>query len=110
MTKLLQDLIAIHQESEAAKGAPLVEAQTDGSFRDALDKWMDMENVHHWEGARGVSNFDKLLRVIGYRDMDAFLSDNQGAFEALFDFMDKANVHEWEQAIVDTLPDQEEDE
>lgn len=55
-----------------------------------LELYLDQENMHSFEGRRGVQRFEKVIAVLGYPSMDAFLEDNSGALEAMLGF-----VHDW---------------
>lgn len=56
----------------------------------ALELYMDQENLYSFEGHSGVRKFEKVVKVLGYNDLTDFLADNSGALEALLGF-----VHDW---------------
>ena len=56
----------------------------------ALDLYLDQEEMYSFEGDSGVRKFEKVVNVLGYRDVREFLADNSGAMEALLGF-----VHDW---------------
>jgi hypothetical protein len=56
----------------------------------ALELYIDQENLYSFEGPRGVRNFEQVVKVLGYSDVREFLADNSGALEALLGF-----VHDW---------------
>lgn len=79
-------------------------------MREMLDKFMDQESLHTFEGRRGLVNFAKVCRAIGYADPQhmgqleqgacvgdtmVFLEDNPGAFEALLAWVGKQRNAEW---------------
>ena len=109
---LLKNLLDMHQAAGPHHDEPeaIQEARGGSDMRDLLDKWYDAEGAYSWEGQRGVSNFEKLIKVLGYRDMDSFLSDNPGALEALLEFIMNANVNEWEENLNDHVGDGEVDD
>jgi hypothetical protein len=67
--------------SEARKG------DVDGD--ELVNKWMDREKAHSFEGSTGVRNLEKLVKTLGYRDINDFLMDNSGAIEAVIEFITK---------------------
>jgi hypothetical protein len=56
----------------------------------ALDLYLDQENLYSFEGHSGVRKFEQVVKVLGYRDVTDFLADNSGALEAMLGF-----VHDW---------------
>lgn len=66
-----------------------------------IDRILDEEKLHLFEGESGVRNLARLCRLIGYKDemyfgqfqdgaygdLILFLEDNSGAVEAIIDFM-----------------------
>lgn len=71
-----------------------ISEEMDGS--ELLSKWEAKKKYHHYEGETGLRRLEELIRVIGYRSMDAFFEDNPGAMGAVRDW-----VEEW----VDRLPE-----
>ena len=63
----------------------------------ALELYMEQENMHCMEGERGVKQLEAIVKVLGYgngwmqgRAIEEFLTDNSGAIEAVLGF-----IHDW---------------
>lgn len=68
-----------------------------------IEAYMDQEKMYSLEGERGVSNFSKLVRVIGYDNLDEFLADNFGAVTALVEWIGGQDVEEWKEKLASQL-------
>lgn len=66
-----------------------------------VDKLCDVKRWHHWESESGVRQLEDLVSIIGYRNIDEFLSDNSGAQQGVVEFINEwtAKNDEWEEAI-----------
>ena len=85
------------------------------SLQALLDRYIDQEKLHSFEGERGVKNFAKLVNALGYSDsinrygqmaggaclgdIFVFLEDNPGAIEALIDWIGSRRSPEWTEAL-----------
>ena len=98
--KLIQELLGLN---------PVTEGRTPGDGRmdmnELIEKYTDQEKMYHFEGSRGVSNFDKLIGVIGYRNMDEFLEDNPGCIQAMIEWLGDQRNKEWEESLKAELAD-----
>ena len=57
----------------------------------ALERYLDNNRMHSFEGVSGVRKFEKLVGDVGgYRNVYEFLEDNPGAIDAMVEF-----VTEW---------------
>jgi len=71
-------------------------------MNEVLEKFIDQEDLHRNEGAKGVQNLCQLVRAMGYKDpmyfgqftptaslgdLICFLEDNPGAITAIHDFI-----------------------
>lgn len=68
----------------------------------ALDLYMDQEQMYSFEGESGVRKFEQLISVLGYRDLREFLADNSGAIEAMLGFVHDCTeraVPSWKEAF-----------
>jgi hypothetical protein len=74
-----------------------------------FDKFIDANRMYSFEGSRGVSNLEKLIRVLGYRDLREFFYDNSGAIERVVDWIKEWTEHndEWKQALLDEVRSKE---
>ena len=78
------------------------ESLSEGKDLDELiDAWMEKNNAWSTEGQRGVNNIEKLIRALGYHNMDDFLEDNPGAIESLFEWIREQNISEWKEALAE---------
>lgn len=88
---------------------------------DLVDAFFDHVGSHSMEGRRGLTNFAKLCRALGYKDpnyygqLDAdaslgdiinFLEDNGGALQAMVEFIQSHNNSEWQDSLTDWLHEQ----
>lgn len=91
--------------------AKIDEGLNEGKDLDELvDAWMEKNNAWRTEGSRGVDNIEKLIRALGYRNMDGFLEDNPGAIESLFNWIKEQNISEWKEALAEFDSDESLDE
>jgi hypothetical protein len=70
-----------------------------------IEKYCDANRMYHWEGSRGVSNFEKLIKVLGYRNVDYFLTDNSGCLEAMVEWIKDTGLTDWKESMVKELDD-----
>lgn len=74
-----------------------------------IDAWMERNNAWRTEGPKGVQNFEKLIRALGYHNIDSFLEDNPGAIEAMFEWIRDQKIQEWKEALSE-FDDKEDEE
>lgn len=82
-------------------------------FSDKIDTFLDENGCHTLEGERGVRNFEKLVRALGYNDhfsnpLQEFLADNSGAIEAMIEWIKDSRCQEWSDNIAEHLVDEDE--
>lgn len=75
-----------------------------------INKMMDQHSVYSLEGERGIKFLNKLIKVIGYSNMNEFFSDNSGAIEALIEWISSVRSPEWEKSLKDEVGDDEDDD
>ncbi len=82
-----------------------------------IEQWRKENRAHCLEGSRGIENFEKLVKVIGYKDgnffndaLRNFLYDNSGALEALVEWIGNSNVPEWNDALQDEVGHEDEEQ
>jgi hypothetical protein len=74
-------------------------------FPQLVDKYIDDHQLYHFEGERGVDNFEKLVKQLGYQSVfghgpiESFLADNPGAIEAMIEWIKTRPSPEWKQAL-----------
>lgn len=82
-------------------------------MQELIDKFIEQNNLHSFEGERGVRNFTTVVRALDpqYTSVDAFLSDNPGAMEALLNWIgnSKSPSPEWQLSLENQI-DNSEDE
>jgi len=95
---------------KACKGEVLSESVDDSDdIHDLLDKWMDANRVHSFEGYSAVPNLEKLVRALNpdYTSLEEFLADNSGACEAMINWIQESNMKEWVEALKSQLDNEE---
>lgn len=110
---LIKELLSI----ESAK-KPVEKKLAESNDRDIgelIDMWCDQNGVHSFEGHRGVENFSKLVRAMGYNSsygdpLNQFLEDNSGAIEALIEWIKDGVPDEWVESLKDEVDDGEPEE
>jgi len=74
-----------------------------------LERFIEQEKMWSWEMSRGVKNLDKVIRAIGYDDVQDFLLDNPGAIEALVSWIGEQRVEEWSESLESELQEEVEE-
>lgn len=69
-----------------------------------VDYFIDANKIYSFEGDRGVKNFEKIVKVMGYDNLDKFLSDNSGCLEAMVEWIKDARVPEWVEKFQEDMP------
>lgn len=87
----LQDLL---DKKEPMRAKQIIEARAE-EVGEALEKFMDVNKIHNFDGERGNRNFEKICNALGYNSTDYFFSDNPGAFEALIEWISGQRNDEW---------------
>lgn len=100
------------------KKTKIIDEELTGS--EIVDKYLQDNNIYHFEGDSGVENLEKLVEALGYKDtgfrfgtpVEAFLSDNPGAQELIVEFIrewtDKND--EWKESLSTEKDENDEDE
>lgn len=99
------------------KKNPFESVVAEAKLEKAVEKFIDDNKLYHFEGDRGVGNLEKIVKEIGYEGhgfkhgtpIEAFLSDNPGAIEALLEWIKEQHVPEWAEALSGN-DDEDEDE
>lgn len=94
-------------------------------FGEVLDAYFEQEEMHRWEGRKGVENLCQLARAIGYKDpqhfgqltrkatlgdLIDFLEDNSGAIEAIVEWVRDRDIPEWRELLEEELPPAEDED
>jgi hypothetical protein len=104
--KLIQELLGLNQPVPVQ----VTEGRRDKDMSELIEKYTDQEKMYHFEGGRGVNNFEKIIGVLGYRDMDSFLEDNSGCLQAMVEWLGTQHNDEWITALEEQLPDPEDED
>ena len=79
----------------------------------ALERYIDDNRMHSFEGDSGVRKFEKLIRDVGgYHSLHEFLADNPGAINAMVEFVaewSERNI-DWKDNLESLVGEDEEDE
>jgi hypothetical protein len=105
---ILKDLLAARGSVQEA--ATTITEAKHRSMDELLDLWQDQNNIHHFEGSRGVRALDKLARDLGYSGTDEFLMDNSGAIAAIFEWIKEFDAPEWIEKLEADLPPADHDD
>lgn len=95
--KLIQELLRLAPKK-------LVEGKND--LAGLIEQYTDQEKIYHFDGGRGVNNFEKIIGTFGYRNMDNFLEDNPGCLQAMVEWLGTQNNTEWVEGIKEHLPEE----
>lgn len=96
LQKLSDQIYDLEQKSKRTFEERLDEGK---DLDELIDAWMERNNAWRTEGPKGVQNFEKLIRALGYHNIDSFLEDNPGAIEAMFEWVKEQKVQEWKEAL-----------
>lgn len=102
--------MSLNRLKELAGIVTVNEARSD--MNGLIDKFLDVNKLHNFEGPSGLSKFEKLLKALdpNYRSISDFLEDNPGAYEALMQWITKSNVKEWIENLKHQVPQEEEED
>ena len=87
------------------------------SLEKGIERYLEQNNIWHFNGDRGIEALNKLIKIIGYDEdgfrygssLERFLGDNPGAIEALLSWIGSQHCPDWEENLnAVTLPDEEE--
>lgn len=80
---------------------------------EVVDQYMAENKMHCMEGTRGVKQFEKLARALGYSDtfsvstLHAFLEDNSGCLEAMVEWIKESRNPDWKAELESQLEEPE---
>ena len=100
---LIQELLGLKKPTE-----DLAEARTSEDLADMIEKFCSMNQIHHFEGGRGVNNFEKIAKALNpdYRNIDTFLEDNPGCLQAMIEWIGNQNIEEWKESMLAEVGDE----
>lgn len=75
------------------------------SFFAVLHDFIEREGLEIIEGQRGLSNFEQIVRTLGYKSLNDFLIDNPGAIEALVEWIEQSDNATWHENIENASKD-----
>lgn len=81
-------------------------------FSDKIDTFIDENRMYHFEGERGVRDFEKLVEALGYGGhygtaINQFLADNSGAIHAMVEWIKDCRCQDWNDNITAQLNEKE---
>lgn len=80
------------------------------SVADLLNDYIDQEKLWNQEGERGIQNLENIVNVLGYANLDEFLSDNPGAIEAILEWIGTQNVTDWKKKLTEAVDEEEQEQ
>lgn len=100
---LIQELLGLKKLAKTPESLSEVRAivDVDADLSEMIDKFCELNRLHHFEGGRGVNNFEKIARALNpdYRDVDSFLEDNPGCIQAMIEWIGNQNIGEWKESM-----------
>ncbi len=69
------------------------------SLSELVDEFINNHKLYSWEGSRGQRNFEQLIGVMGYSNLEEFLHDNPGCIEAMVDWIKGCEIPDWKDAL-----------
>ena len=99
------------QGTDLSQGKAITEGRRNsGDLADMIEKYCDQEKMYHFEGGRGVNNFEKLIGILGYRNLDAFLEDNSGCLQSMIEWIGEQDLEEWKESFQAEIPEDEDED
>jgi hypothetical protein len=81
-----------------------------------VEEYTIFKKMWHFEGDTGMKHLNTLTRDMGYKghgfeygsSLEAFLSDNPGAQEAIVNWIRDQNINDWKEELESCLPAEDE--
>jgi hypothetical protein len=81
-----------------------------------VEEYTTFKKMWHFEGDTGMKHLNTLTRDMGYKghgfeygsSLEAFLSDNPGAQEAIVNWIRDQNINDWKEELESCLPAEDE--
>lgn len=85
---------------------------------EVVEEYTTFKKMWHFEGDTGMKHLNTLTKDMGYKghgfaygsSLEAFLSDNPGAQEAIVNWIRDQNIADWKEELESCLPEEEDDE
>jgi len=82
-----------------------------------VEEYTSFKKMRHFEGDTGMKHLNTLTRDMGYKghgfeygsSLEAFLSDNPGAQEAIVNWIRDQNINDWKEELESCLPAEDEE-
>lgn len=82
---------------------------------EVIDEYVSHKKMYHFEGDTGVERLNTFTKDMGYdrhgfaygSPLEAFLSDNPGAQEAIINWIRDQNIKDWKESLESCLPAEE---
>lgn len=93
----------------------------DTDLGDLLEQFCVENRINRFEGDSGLENLERVFSALGYKPhgfrfgtlIEAFLSDNPGACDAIIEWIGDQNIREWREKLeaeVEKLPGEDDDD
>lgn len=95
------------------------DVEEEKDFSEMLDEYQNKKRFFNFEGDSGMARLNEIFETLGYghnyrygSPLEAFLSDNSGACEAMLEWLAATGDHipEWKESLQGALDDLAEDE
>lgn len=78
----------------------------DLEFGEALEKYITINRMWHFESDSGVRNITRIAEAIGYKQgLQEMLADNPGMQNAIVEWLMQQNIQEWTDSLVEEMGD-----
>jgi len=84
------------------KGKKVAEGVEELEGSELLDKYIEQQNMYHFEGDTGVRNLEQVMSILGYGGIYEFLADNPGAQSGIIEWISEwaDRNSEWKEALL----------
>ena len=70
---------------------------------DLIETFNDQEGIYTFEGYQGIRNLEKIIKVLGYDNLNEFLEDNSNAIETLVEWIGNERNPDWTHAMTERV-------
>ena len=75
-----------------------------------IERFRQVKGHNTYEGSRGIENLEALVKVLGYKDLDAFFEDNSGALDAIVEWIGSESIPEWRRRLEDIVGSEDDED
>lgn len=95
-----------------------IEEIEEKTLDEIVEEYTSFKKMRHFEGDTGMKHLNTLTRDMGYKghgfeygsSLEAFLSDNPGAQEAIVNWIRDQNINDWKEELESCLPAEDEND